>query len=289
MKFYLDFEATQFSNQIISIGCVAESGATFYTLVQPHKKKVTKFITELTGITNDMLADAPNANHAFNMFFDWVVDTNDNTVPQYFCYGDQDCVFINNTISHMSNTKAICFAASIKALLTDYSAVVKDFFNIGLVSLQKVFSLVHGEVTIQRHDALEDAMMLREVVEKMHVKCAEGDASKLPHTPAKQIKHPKSKRAPEIFINWPNDKFNADTRADEGNYRVKCYAEDGQCKYFDSINTAALWTIKYVVKHRSPKNQGDINAVVNEIIKSDAKHKQINNFYFEIKRNGEKS
>ena len=39
MKFYLDFEATRFSNRIISIGCVAENGNTFSTLVKPGKKK----------------------------------------------------------------------------------------------------------------------------------------------------------------------------------------------------------------------------------------------------------
>ena len=56
MKFCLDFEATRFSNRIISIGCVAENGNTFYTLVKPvNKAKVDRFITELTGITNAML------------------------------------------------------------------------------------------------------------------------------------------------------------------------------------------------------------------------------------------
>ena len=46
MKFYLDFEATRFSNRIISVGCVAENGKTFYSLVKPgKKKKVDKFIT----------------------------------------------------------------------------------------------------------------------------------------------------------------------------------------------------------------------------------------------------
>ena len=69
MKFYLDFEATRFSNRIISIGCVAENGATFYTLVKPgDKKKVDKFITELTGITNEMLATAPDSDAAYIQF-----------------------------------------------------------------------------------------------------------------------------------------------------------------------------------------------------------------------------
>ena len=43
MNFYLDFEATRFTNRIISIGCVAGNGETFSTLVKPgDKKKVDK-------------------------------------------------------------------------------------------------------------------------------------------------------------------------------------------------------------------------------------------------------
>ena len=33
MKFYIDFEATQYTENIISIGCVAENGDSFSSLV----------------------------------------------------------------------------------------------------------------------------------------------------------------------------------------------------------------------------------------------------------------
>ena len=60
MNFYVDFEATQFSERIISFGCVAEDGESFCSLVQPLSNwKITSFITELTGITDDMVKDAP--------------------------------------------------------------------------------------------------------------------------------------------------------------------------------------------------------------------------------------
>lgn len=51
MNYFIDFEATQFSGEIISVGCVREDGETFYVLVQPQKGKLTPFITNLTGIT----------------------------------------------------------------------------------------------------------------------------------------------------------------------------------------------------------------------------------------------
>ena len=57
MKYFIDFEATQFSGEIISIGCVDENGRQFYTLVKPAKmSEMTDFIEELTGIHPKQLA-----------------------------------------------------------------------------------------------------------------------------------------------------------------------------------------------------------------------------------------
>lgn len=283
MKFYLDFEATQFSQRIISIGCVAENGDTFATLVKPYKDKVTDFITTLTGITNEMIANAPGADEAFGQFYDWVLNINDDNAPEYFCYGDSDKTFLDRTISHMKDTKAMIFVSSIKGMLTDYSTIVRDYFNAGQISLQRIFALVHGEETVQHHDALEDAKMLREVAENMFIKCTAEDATKLPSRQPKLTPSGNSKHAPEIFIQWPHKKFDADTLADESNYQVKCYNKSGDRKYFDTIDTAALWAIKYLIKNRSPKKQGDIDAVVNGIIRANGKRIAFGDFYWEIK------
>ena len=54
MKYFIDFEASQFAEEIISVGCVDELGRSFYSLVRPRRpQKVTGFITNLTGITRD--------------------------------------------------------------------------------------------------------------------------------------------------------------------------------------------------------------------------------------------
>ena len=53
MKYFIDFEATQFSNEIISVGCVREDGETFYSLVNVQRNKITPFITDLTGISKN--------------------------------------------------------------------------------------------------------------------------------------------------------------------------------------------------------------------------------------------
>ena len=72
MKYFIDFEATQFTNEIISIGCVREDGNSFYALVKPKKQKaITPFITDLTGITKDMLENEKSSDEVFENFFDW--------------------------------------------------------------------------------------------------------------------------------------------------------------------------------------------------------------------------
>ena len=77
MKYFIDFEAMQFSNYIISVGCVREDGKEFYSLVhtpENTKKNVSKFITDLTGITTEMVSDAPSPEEVFNKFFDFCFD-----------------------------------------------------------------------------------------------------------------------------------------------------------------------------------------------------------------------
>ena len=60
MNFFIDFEATQFTQEIISIGCVAENGKSFYSEVN-CKGKITPFITNLTGLTPEQISDILNS------------------------------------------------------------------------------------------------------------------------------------------------------------------------------------------------------------------------------------
>lgn len=266
MNFYLDFEATRFSNRIISIGCTNEKGAKFETLVKPEKGKVDKFITELTGITPEMVSDAPTADEAFNAFAEWAYVNSENTTPKYFCYGDSDKDFIDATMRTMSDFKAITFAASIKALLIDYSSVVKEYLCTSSIALKKVVALIEETDEVeQRHDALEDAEMLRKVVENLQTKCTPADAEKLKSM--KSAPKPGKRKAPEIFVNWPGKpsaRFKANTLADETNYNIKCESSDG-IKYFDNIDTATLWVIKYFIKGKSPKKTSDMDSIRHKI------------------------
>ena len=171
MNFYLDFEATQFSNQIISIGCISDNNMSFNTLVKPVKDKVNKFITDLTGITNEDVNKAPTADEAFLSFYEYCeLETRDFAVmPEFYCYGNSDKGFLQHTIRKMKNFKAIMFATTIANNLIDYSKDVKQYFGMAHpIALKKVIALIEKDNEVkQKHDALEDALMLREVVSRL--------------------------------------------------------------------------------------------------------------------------
>lgn len=272
MKFYIDFEATQFSERIISIGCVAETGETFKTLVKPaNGEQVNQFITNLTGITNEDLDNAPDADTAFLALFNWVRDTSylnmDDTLPEYFCYGDCDKRFIKKTIKYMTNITAYTFAVSMMALMVDFSSTVKEYFkaksNIGL---KRIYTLLLAKEVVQHHDALEDAVMLRYVADNLEIKAVPEDFVNLP--PAEKTKPPRAK-CPEIFLEWgdgPKHKFKADTKADATNWAVSATNADGYTQYFDSMETACLWVIKYLIQGRSPRKKDDLRHVEKRII-----------------------
>lgn len=265
MNFYLDFEATRFSNRIISIGCVAGTGETFETYVNPgDKKKVDRFITELTGITNEMLVDAPNADIAFKMLYDFIEANSDGEAPAYYVYGNSDVDFINSTLRHMSDTQACVCAQAIAGNLIDYASVVKKFFVAKSdLALRKVYMLIQEQKElVQKHDALEDARMLETVVEHLHDKCKPEDKDTILAMPS-QPRPQTGKKAPTIFQKWNSQpKWKAETGADETHWMLKCVDQHcGNAMYFNDFNTAALWVIKYIARNVSPKNADSVRKI----------------------------
>lgn len=288
MKFFLDFEAARFSNRIISIGCVAENGATFYSLVKPGKKKIDKFITELTGITNEMLADAPSADEAFNAFMDYLEANNDDEAPEYYCYGDSDVAFLTHTIQHMEDTRACVCAQAVAGNLIDFAATVKKFFVVkNDLALRKVYMLIQSKTElVQKHDALEDAKMLQNVVQNLETKCHPEDRTTILAMPSQP--KPKTKKAPTMFQEWNAvPKWEANTRADEHSWMFKCKDQhSGDIKYFNSAETAALWVIKYIARNVSPKNADAVRKIESAITSAPQTGKCRYNCYWEYNPEG---
>ena len=288
MKFFIDFEATRFSNRIISIGCVASNGATFSTLVNPNQK-IDKFIMELTGITNVDLSKAPSADEAFNALFNFIEKNNDSLPPEYFCYGDSDAVFLKYTIRTMTETRACICAQAILGNLVDYATTVKQFFMVKSdMALRKVYMLIKSKnELVQRHDALEDAVMLQAIVENLETKCKPEDKDAILAMPSQP--KPNTKKAPAIFQEWDQahvSKWDVNTKANASNWVVKCTDQhSGDIKYFDSIYTATLWVIKYAARKVSPKNSKDINRVQETIQNAINSKKCKYNFFWEFNTN----
>lgn len=280
MKFFVDFEATQYTEEIIQIGCVCENGKTFNTYVRPAKDhKVGKFVKELTHITDEMLAEAPDADTAFMDFCLWVTENSNYEPAEYYCYGDSDTRFLTRTAKYMTKFMPHMFAMSMANSLKDYSAEVKQFFMAGPISLFHVFSLIEKDPAEQKHNALEDALMLKEVVNRLHNECSREDGEKIAKAKveakikAKEVEPPKTysgkKPVPEVVKKWLQGigRWNADTQATEENYRVKATftLEPTKVKYFDNVETAALWVIHFWAKGRSVKSPGHIQDTIKAI------------------------
>ena len=294
MNFYLDFEATRFSKRIISIGCVAGNGATFETLVKPvNKAKVDQFITELTGITNEMLATAPSADEAFNQLFDFIeLNNTDGTCPKYYVYGNSDVEFVEHTVKYMTDARACMCAQALQGTMIDYATTEKRFFNVKSdFALRKIYMLIKSVQDMeQEHDALKDALMLQTVAENLYDKCKPADKTILATmvTPKKPSLNGTKATAPAIFTGWNlYKKWDAPTNADENNWVIKAIDQHrgADCPvYFDNLDTAALWIIKYVSRQLSPKKPEHIERVKAAITKSNVDGKCRYNCYWTIKK-----
>ena len=284
MKYFVDFEATQFCQRIISIGCASESGKTFYTLVKlAGQDKLSSMIIEMTGITKEKLQEqGVTLDEAFLNLSNFVKETSNGEDFEFYCYGNCDKRFISNSKKYMKDFSAKTFATVIEYTLIDYSNKVQKFFSMqNPFSLKKMYTFLKEEEITQNHNALEDAEMLALVVNNFD-KCVPEDKEKITAIP--QEKKQKTK-APEKFINWPPKKMDADTGADETNWQVKAVISGGPHeKYFDSMETAVLWTIRYVAQGISVKNPDQRAKVEKKIKESITTNKNYCNCVFYERR-----
>lgn len=171
MNVYLDFEATQFGNQPISIGAVADDNDGFYSLISGNRKivkKVTPFITNLTGITRAMVKDAPSAGQVFEDFYKWCNSklVEENEPLRFYCYGN-DKLYVKNLKNRVQGyANAEVMIDTMLNNWTDCATIVKQHFhakqNIGLFYVGSYYSQCLLE---QSHNALEDARMLKTIYE----------------------------------------------------------------------------------------------------------------------------
>ena len=260
MNYFVDFEATQFSNEIISIGCVREDGAEFYSEVRA-RKKITGFITSLTGITDEQNKTAASSDEVFSRFFDWLMESPDERAV-FYCYGNTDINFIKKNLDLTKNLKAQAALSIMGTNLHDYSSVTRTHFglvkNIALIKLVAYYRGV--ESVVQTHDALEDARFLKEVYEHVNT-----ESEVLGHpfpdyelgsTETKEINSPQ--KSPRNILKTLK-------------HRVDMYDHEGEVleQSFNSIGEAR----HYVIDHMGVYDQKrtDKAKVENKIINANAK------------------
>lgn len=175
MKYFIDFEATQYSNEIIEVGCVREDGVGFHSYVNA-KKNLTPLIKNLTGITQEIIDAAPSSDEVFKNFYQWIKD---DTNIEFYCYGTSDITFIRKNLNKTSNFEAQAALSIIGMALNNYGLDVKRHFGlIKDIGLVKVLAYYRGvEFIEQTHSAFEDAKFLKELYE--HIQ-AEGEIEDCP-------------------------------------------------------------------------------------------------------------
>ena len=161
MNYFIDFEATQFSEEIISVGCVREDGETFYSLVAPSEGKVTPFITNLTGITSEMIQDALSPDHVFEDFYDWAIANDD--LANFFVWGDSDVNFLRHTFRKTRSKKARLAIGYMSGSIIDYAKRFCKRIKADHCSLIKAYNGLIDADYVQNHNALDDAMLLYKV------------------------------------------------------------------------------------------------------------------------------
>ena len=140
----------------------------FYSLINPGEEKLTSFITELTGITDEMLNEADSLDIILKNFFEYLKKHEDGNCI-FYCYGNCDIKFIDKAYKKATSFEAKAALGLLHMGLKDYAPTVQMHYGlIKAIGLQKVINHIRGTEAEQHHNALEDAIMLKEVYDTIH-------------------------------------------------------------------------------------------------------------------------
>ncbi len=157
--------------ETIEIGAVMldddlEEIASFRTYVKPEFNDcIERKITRLTGITDDMVKNAPYFSEALKMFTNWCLGTNDDVT--IYAWSESDYMQISNEMllknyQVSENEKDL--------LLNEWSDFQHEFdSHLGFqkqVSLKMALDMAGVDFFGKEHDALDDA---RNTAELLHI------------------------------------------------------------------------------------------------------------------------
>lgn len=285
MNYYIDFEATQFSNEIISVGVIREDGETFYSLVR-SKKKLTQFIMDLTHLTQEQIDAAPEPDEVFANLYDWCETDGCAEARKFFCYGDTDKTFIRSTYNKTTNFKAAAMLGFLYAGLIDYSPFVKNHFGLHKnIGLMKVANYYRGEEYKQRHDALEDAELLKYVVEQVESHEDEFDAFP-EYQIEKAVKEVKAPPAAGSSKKDTNAEIIAANKILDGECRIHRMKKGKIVDTYSNLQQAIKWCYDEIPGTAEQK-QADLTNIGKRIRNAAVNKKQYFKFRWVIERIGE--
>lgn len=176
MNFFIDFEANSPTNEIISIGCVSETGDTFYEIMQ-CSTPLDSYVKRVTHLTQKDLDQALPPEEVFNHFFNWLSIPENATWNDlnFYHYGQGDINFIKSTIKNIKDKELYQSIAAMAMRMIDYEKSVRRAFesadSIALIGAANYFKEKPED---QTHNALDDAELLRFVYENIQGKPAIG-------------------------------------------------------------------------------------------------------------------
>lgn len=163
LKIFLDLEATQYSKEIISIGAISDKGETFYSLVRCNTK-VTKLITNLTGISNNDLKNQSKFYKVFDSFWKWCCGQKKNKQEDimFIVYGNFDGELIKAEYLRRPDDKRLFYMMN---NIVDYQYYLMMHLygsistSLSLLNASKL--LTKNDSLEQDHNALNDAILLK--------------------------------------------------------------------------------------------------------------------------------
>ncbi len=157
--------------ETIEIGAVMldenlQEVSSFRTYVKPeYNDHITKKITRLTGITDDMVENAPSFNEALHMFTNWCLGTGDEVTV--YAWSETDYSQISKEMLLKGYETS---AEEDRVLGTKWSDFQHEFDNhLGFerqLSLKMALDMAGVDFAGREHDALDDA---RNTAELLHI------------------------------------------------------------------------------------------------------------------------
>ncbi len=139
--------------------------SSFRTYVKPeHNTGIVKKITKLTGITNEMVQNAPTFSEAFRMFTNWSLGPQDDVTIYAWSESDYD------QITKEMVLKGYEMSEKERAILGNRWSDFQDEFDSHLgferqVSLKMALEMAGVDFSGREHDALDDARNTAELLQ----------------------------------------------------------------------------------------------------------------------------